>query len=51
MTLADAEGADSYGVIDQMALRALLTGAELGRAARRPAERGTPFAMILRHPV
>lgn len=51
VTLAEAEGADSYGVIDQMALRALLTGAELLAVRKDDLPSEAPFAMILRHPV
>ena len=51
VTLAEAEGADSYGVIDQMALRALLTGAEVLAVRKDDLPGEAPFAAILRHPI
>lgn len=52
VTLADGPGAESYGVVDEIARRVLRSGGEVRsvRAADLP-ERGKPLAAILRYPV
>lgn len=51
VTFAETETASNYGVVDEIARRALLTGAKVlaVRAADMPS--ATPLAAILRYPV
>jgi Bacterial archaeo-eukaryotic release factor family 11 len=51
VTFRDAGGADSYDVIDEIACRALLTGARVVSARRPDLPREAQLAAILRHPV
>ena len=51
VSFSDVAGADSYGVIDEIACRALLTGARVLSARRPDIPREASLAAILRHPV
>jgi hypothetical protein len=51
VTFHDTSGADSYDVIDEIACRALLTGARVVSARRPDMPREASLAAILRHPV
>lgn len=51
VTFVDAGGADSYDVVDEIACRALLTGARVLSARRGDIPREASLAAILRHPV
>ena len=51
VTFSDVGGADSYGVVDEIACRALLTGARVLSARRPDIPREASLAAILRHPV
>jgi hypothetical protein len=51
VTFAEAGGADSYGVIDEIACRALLTGARVLSGRRADIPREAALAALLRHPV
>lgn len=48
---SDAAGADSYGVVDEIACRALLTGARVLSGRRSDIPHEASLAAILRHPV
>lgn len=50
VTFGDRSGADSYGVVDEIACRALLTGARVLSGRRPDIPRQASLAAILRHP-
>jgi hypothetical protein len=51
VTFADAEGADSYDVIDEICGRALLTGAQIMGVRASDLPKGASLAAVLRYPV
>ena len=51
VTFGDVGGADSYGVVDEIARRALLTGARVLSGRRPDIPRQASLAALLRHPV
>ena len=52
VTFAEAAGADSYGVADEVARRVLQTGGKaLGVRAEHMPDPGEPVAAILRYPL
>lgn len=51
VTFSESAGADSYGVVDEIACRALLTGARVLSGRRSDIPRDASLAAILRHPV
>jgi hypothetical protein len=51
VTFADAPGADSYGLVDEIAARALRSGARLLAARGGDIPGGGSLAAILRYPV
>ncbi|MFL5335080.1 MAG: hypothetical protein ACJ8H8_18270, partial [Geminicoccaceae bacterium] len=51
VTFVDAPGADSYGVVDEIADRALVTGARVLGVRKADIPGGAHLAAILRYPV
>ncbi len=51
VTFDDAETADNYGIVDEIARRALLTGATVLAVRKEDLPDGTPVAAILRYAV
>lgn len=49
VTTAEKEGADGYGVLDQIAVRAIGTGANVLGVRKADLPAGLSFAAILRH--
>jgi glycine cleavage system regulatory protein len=47
--LADAAGADSYGVVDEIARRVLLSGGEVLSVRQADIPEGKPLAAVLRY--
>ncbi len=51
INLAEKAGADSYGIVDQIALRALIAGAQVLGARKSDLPSEAPFAAVLRYAI